>query len=71
MPNIERRLADAFWNLRDDAFDHPERWRGVTAEDLFQLIAEWVEDAEDRGVDLDWHDVSERLIAWRSADTAH
>ncbi|GAB4064966.1 hypothetical protein GCM10028777_13050 [Angustibacter speluncae] len=71
MPSIERRLADAFWDLRDDPYDHPGRRRGVTPEDLFQRLAEWVEDAEGRGVEVDWDDVSRRLLAWRSTDTAN
>jgi hypothetical protein len=49
MANVERRLADNFWDLRDDAYDHPARWKGVTAETVFQRLAEYVEEAEERG----------------------
>lgn len=60
------RLVDAFWNLRDDAYDHPQRWAGANAEMLFQKLAESVEQAEERGMSVDrWQDVAEHLIAWR------
>jgi hypothetical protein len=49
MANVERRIVDNFWDLRDDAYDHPGRCKGVTAEALFQRLAEYVEDAEERG----------------------
>lgn len=66
---IERRLCDAFWDLRDDAYDHPDRWSAITAEQLFQRLAEYVEDAEDRGTSIDWHrDIAQRMIAWRLAE---
>jgi hypothetical protein len=65
--NVERRLVDSFWDLRDDAYDHPDRWRGVTAEALFQRLAEFVEEAEEAGEPMDWRGVVERLIAWRVA----
>ena len=62
-----RRVADSFWDLRDDAYDHPDRWSGVTAEALFQRLAECVEDVENSGDRIDWRqDVTERLIAWRA-----
>ncbi len=64
----ERRLVDSFWDLRDDAVDHPEGWRGVTAEALFQRLAEYVEEAEERGEPIQWRDVAERMIAWRAAE---
>lgn len=61
-----RRLVDNFWDLRDDAHDHPGRWRGVTAEAIFQRLAECVEAAEDGGDPIDWRrDVTDQLIAWR------
>ncbi|MCV2392967.1 hypothetical protein OEB99_01475 [Actinotalea sp. M2MS4P-6] len=65
MAAIERRLADSFWDLRDDAYDHPDRWRGLTAEALFQHLAELVEQAEDRGQPIDWQGIAERMIARR------
>ncbi|MBB1503163.1 hypothetical protein H5397_17425 [Propioniciclava sp. MC1683] len=69
MAMAEPRLVDSFWDLRDDAFDHPERWRGVTAEALFQRLAEYVEEAEERGEPIQWRqDVAERMIAWREAE---
>jgi hypothetical protein len=51
------------------AYDHPERWRGVTAEAVLQRLAEVVEEAEERGDPIDWpRDVATRLIAWRAVD---
>lgn len=68
MAMVERRLVDSFWDLRDDAYDHPDRWEGVTAEMVFQQLAEYVEAAEERGGSIDWRrDVAERMIAWRAA----
>jgi hypothetical protein len=65
MAMAERRLVDSFWDLRDDAHDHPGRWQGVTAEALFQRLAEYVEEAEERGEPIHWQpDVVERMIAW-------
>lgn len=67
MPKYESRLADAFWDLRDDAYDHPERWR-VSASDIFQRLAELVETAEDRGGLIDWRrDVVESMLRWPSS----
>jgi hypothetical protein len=72
MANLERRLADEFWDVRDDACDHPERWQGVTAEAVFQRLAEVVEQAETTGRQLDWRrDVVEPLIAWRISVDHH
>jgi hypothetical protein len=69
--NVERRLVDSFWDLRDDAHDHPGRWQGVAAEALFQRLAEYVEEAEERGVPIDWRrGVAERMIAWRASEGA-
>lgn len=68
MTHTERRLADAFWDLRDDAHDHPDRWRGVTAEVVFQHLAEYVEEAEERGEPMDWAAVTDRMVAWRRND---
>ena len=69
MANVERTLADNFWDLRDDAYDHPARWQGVGAEAVFQRLAEYVEVAEGRGGPIDWRrDVAERMIAWRAAE---
>lgn len=65
MTNAERRVVDSFWDLRDDAYDHPGRWEGLTAEALFQRLAECVEEAEERGGPLDWPGVAERMLAWR------
>lgn len=66
----DRRLVDNFWDLRDDAYDHPGRWQDVTPEELFQRLAEYVEQAEVRGEPIDWwRDVAERLIAWRAAES--
>ncbi|KAA1423173.1 hypothetical protein F0U47_20245 [Nocardioides antri] len=68
MANSERRIVDSFWDLRDDAYDNPDRWQGVTAEALFQRLAEYVENAEERGEPIDWRGVAERLIAWRASE---
>ena len=71
MGDIARRLADNFWDLRDDAYDHPDRWDGVTPEVIFQQLARYVEDAEERAPSVDWaRDVTERMIAWRAAEGA-
>ena len=65
MATSERRLADNFWDLSDDA-DHPERWEGVTAEAVLQRLAEFVEEPEERGEPIDWwQDVAQRMIDWR------
>lgn len=70
MANVERRLVDNFWDLRDDAYDHPDRWEGVTPEQVFQQLAAFVEEAEDRGTPIDWgRDVVVRMIAWRAANS--
>jgi alpha-glucuronidase len=66
MATTERRLVDNFWDLRDDAHDHPERWEGVTAEAVLQRLAEVVEEAEEREEQIDWwRDVAKRMIDWR------
>jgi hypothetical protein len=66
MADNVRRLADTFWDLRDDAYDHPERWE-VSANDIFQILPEFVERAEDRGDPIDWRrDVVEPMLQWRS-----
>jgi hypothetical protein len=44
----------------------PGRWQGVTAEVLFQRLAEYVEDAEECGEPMDWRGVADRMIAWRT-----
>jgi hypothetical protein len=70
MAMLERRLVDSFWDLRDDAYDHPARWRGVTAEALFQRLAQYIEEAEERGAPIHWErDVAERIIAWRATES--
>lgn len=58
MANVERRLVDSFWDLRDDACDHPGRWQGVTPEALLQRLAHYVEEAEERGEPMDWRGVA-------------
>jgi hypothetical protein len=68
MANDERRLADNLWDLRDDACDHPERWEGITVEDVFQRLAKLVEEAEDRGEPVDWWGVRTDMLAWRADD---
>ena len=71
MGRTERRVVDSFWDLRDDAHDHPDRWKRVTPEELFQKLAEYVEEAEERGPTIDWGpDVTERLLAWRTSEGA-
>jgi hypothetical protein len=69
MATAERRIVDSFWDLRDDAYDRPGRWEGVAAEALFQRLAEYVDEAEERGDSIDWRrDVAERMIAWRATE---
>lgn len=66
MATPEPRLVDNFWDLRDDANDHPERWEGVTVEAVFQQLAQFIEEAEERGEPIDWsRDVTQRMIDWR------
>lgn len=36
-------FAAALWDLRDDAYDHPDHWSGATAEALFQALATTIE----------------------------
>jgi len=62
----ERRLSDEFWDLRDDAHDAPARWSGVTAEEIFQRLADKVEDAEGAGEPLH---LSTTLKEWRTQVT--
>lgn len=71
MADFERRLVDNFWDLRDDAYDHPARWEGVTAEAIFQRLAECVEAAEQRGEIDWWTDVAEPMLAWRASEGEH
>lgn len=59
---------DNFWDLRDDAYDHPARWQGLTADSLFQRLALYVEEAEESGEPLDWRGITERMIAWRASE---
>ncbi len=69
MANPDRSTADNFWDLRDHAFDNPDLWQGLTAEVLFQTLAEYVETAEASGESIDWRrDVTDRLISWRAGD---
>lgn len=65
---MERRLVDNFWDLRDDAIDHPEHWQGVEAEAIFQVLATLVEQEEESGDSIDWSAVAARIIAWREAE---
>ncbi|GAA2443215.1 hypothetical protein [Agromyces soli] len=37
------QLIDALWDLRDSAYDEPERWRTFTAEDLLQRLTSALE----------------------------
>jgi hypothetical protein len=65
MAKIERTLADNFWDLRDDAYDHPKRWESVGVEGVFQFLAELVERQEASGSSIDWRVVRDGMIAWR------
>lgn len=65
----EWRVADNFWDLRDDTYDHPKRWEGATPIDIFQRLSEVVQEAEEQGP-IDWWAVSQRMIAWRVDETA-
>jgi hypothetical protein len=53
-------ILNAAWDLRDSAYDAPESWHALTAESLFQALAE----AIDRGPaeDRDWL-MAGRLLA--------
>ncbi|NYF10133.1 hypothetical protein HDC94_001289 [Leifsonia sp. AK011] len=64
-----RRLSDEFWDLRDDAYDAPARWSGVTAEQVFQRLAESVEAAEGAGEIDATRDLSAVLKRWRTQVT--
>lgn len=37
------KLIEAIWDLRDSAYDEPQLWTGLTAETLFQALAEILE----------------------------
>jgi hypothetical protein len=66
MASEERRLGDTFWDLRDDAYDHPERWEGVGAEEVFQRLAEFVEEAGQLVTPVDWgRFVTAPILDWR------
>lgn len=60
-----RRLVDAFWDLRDHARDHPDQWDGVTAEELLQQLAAFVEAVDPGGDAAEWRAVAEQMFAWR------
>ena len=64
-----RRLSDEFWDLRDDAYDAPVRWSGVTAEQIFQRLAESAEAAEGAAEIDATPDVSINLKRWRTEVT--
>lgn len=64
------RIVDSFWDLRDDAYDHPDRWRDVTAEEVFQRLAEIVEQVDPGGDAQDWFVVQQRMVAWRSGEAS-
>jgi len=53
-------ILNALWDLGDSAYDHPQSWDALTAEALFQALAETVAEvpADDRG----WFAAS-RLLA--------
>jgi hypothetical protein len=50
------------------AYDHPGRWQGVTADVLFQRLAQYVEAVEEHGEPMDWRGVAEAMIAWRASE---
>ncbi|GAA1246221.1 hypothetical protein GCM10009633_19250 [Janibacter melonis] len=64
----DRVLSDVFWDLRDDAYDRPERWQDVSPVDVFQRLAELVDEAEQGQVPhSEWGSaVAARMIAWRA-----
>lgn len=66
----ERRLVDTFWDLRDDAYDQPDRCRGVTAEAIFQRLAENIERFGDDGQPIDWTQVGQQMLTWRNSDVS-
>jgi hypothetical protein len=47
-------VVGAIWDLRDHSYDHPEQWKGVDAESVFQVMAEIIERAIDADEDMDW-----------------
>jgi hypothetical protein len=53
-------VVNALWDLRDSAYDRPQSWHALTAETLFQALAETV--AEGPADDHDWF-VANRLLA--------
>ena len=59
-------MADAFWDLRDHTYDHPDRWHSVTAEECFQVIAKELELVGEEGKAIDWvsfpHSVTATLV---------
>ncbi|MFK4728815.1 hypothetical protein ROT00_03940 [Agromyces mediolanus] len=47
------QLISALWDLRDSAYDEPERWSTFTAEDLLQrLTSELDDDAVEPAVEI-------------------
>ena len=64
----ERRLVDTFWDLRDDAYDHPDRWRDLSAEAIFQRLAESLERSGDCEQPIDWTDVRQEMKTWRDRE---
>lgn len=64
----ERRLVDTFWDLRDDAYDRPERWQGVTSEAIFQRLAESIERSGDGEQTIDWTHVGQTMMTWRDRE---
>lgn len=59
-------VLDVFWDLRDDAYDHPESWRGVEAEEVFSRLGEFVEGYVDRSASIDWWGVRTSMVNWRA-----
>jgi hypothetical protein len=47
-------VVSAVWDLGDHSYDHPEQWKGASAESVFQVMAEIIERAIDAEKDVDW-----------------
>ena len=41
------QIASLLWDLRDDAYDHPEQWEGVSAVACWQGVASLLEGIAD------------------------
>ncbi len=55
-------LVGAVWDLRDHCSDHAgEQWKVVSAESVFQVMAEIIERSVDADEDIDWRRFPSRV----------